>query len=244
METRRTGPAGETIDTPSHRALGSASRVGILTLIRAATDGLTANEVAAHVGLHVSTTRAHLDRLTEAGLLVRARASGGRPGRPAWRYRPAAPDPAPAPYRSLAAALLEHLAGSGPDTRAAAVRVGEDWGRHLARAVPAGPKPGNGSGDTPLDTVIAVLHGLGFAPRHIPDPPDDMTEVHLHTCPFLDLVAGHPDAMCGLHLGVVRGALEQAGGTGAGAALEPFGAPTACVVRIPPESASHRGGRP
>jgi predicted ArsR family transcriptional regulator len=186
------------------------------------------------VGLHVSTTRAHLDRLAEAGLLVRARASGGRPGRPAWRYRPAAADPAPAPYRSLAAALLEHLGGTGPDTRAAAVRVGEDWGRQLARAVPA-PAPRNGKApeDPPVDAVVGVLDGLGFAPRRIPEPVADMTEVHLHTCPFLDLVAGHPDAMCGLHLGVVRGALEQAGGTGAGASLEPFGAPTACVVRIP-----------
>lgn len=235
METRRTGPAGETIDTPSHRALSSASRVGILKLVRTADDGLTANEVAAAVGLHVSTTRAHLDRLTDAGLLVRARSSGGRPGRPAWRYRAAASDPAPAPYRSLAAALLDHLSGSGPDTRAAAVRIGEDWGRQLARAVPAKSAPNGGSSGKPVDTVIGVLNGLGFAPRQVPDPPDGTTEVHLHTCPFLDLVAGHPDAMCGLHLGVVRGALEQAGGTGTGTSLEPFGAPTACVVRIPGE---------
>lgn len=84
-----------------------------------------------------------------------------------------------------------------------------------------------------MEAVIGVLDGLGFAPRQVPEPVAGMTEVHLHVCPFLDLVAGHPDAMCGLHLGVVRGALEQAGGTGAGAALEPFGAPTACVVRIP-----------
>ncbi|HEX2418624.1 MAG TPA: hypothetical protein VHJ83_10975, partial [Micromonosporaceae bacterium] len=150
----------------------------------------------------------------------------------------------PGPYRSLAAALLEHLGGSGPDVRAAAARVGEDWGRRLARALPVATEPGNstphgtgpatGSGDGPMEAVIGVLDGLGFAPRQIPEPVAGMTEVHLHVCPFLDLVAGHPDAMCGLHLGVVRGALEQAGGTGAGATLEPFGAPTACVVRIRP----------
>lgn len=200
-------------------------------------DGLTANEVATQIGLHVSTTRAHLDRLTETGLLVRARASGGRPGRPAWRYRPAAQEPAPAPYRSLAAALLEHLTRAGADTRTAAARVGEDWGRQLAKSVPAGTKP--------VDTVVTVLEGLGFTPRLLPQIPEG-TEVHLHTCPFLDLVSRHPDAMCGLHLGVVRGALAHAGGTAAGAALEPFGAPTACVVRLPnpPTTSGDPASRP
>ncbi|HET9518767.1 MAG TPA: winged helix-turn-helix domain-containing protein, partial [Actinoplanes sp.] len=79
METQRTGPRGETIDTPHHRALGSSSRVNILRLVRAADSGLTAAEVATHTGQHLSTTRAHLDRLTEAGLLVKARSSGGQP---------------------------------------------------------------------------------------------------------------------------------------------------------------------
>ena len=35
METLRPGPSGETIDTPRHRALGSASRTAILRLVRA-----------------------------------------------------------------------------------------------------------------------------------------------------------------------------------------------------------------
>lgn len=230
METLRTGPAGETIDTSRHRALGSANRVAILRLVRAAHSGLTAGEVAESIGLHLSTVRAHLDRLAEAGLLVRARASGGLPGRPTWRYRATAPYPAPAPYRSLAAALLDHLAGAGGDTRAAAARVGEGWGRRLAAASP--------SATDPVGSVVGVLDGLGFAPLLLPRAPvNGGTEVHLHTCPFLELVAGNSDAMCGLHLGVIRGALEQFGAPGEGAVLEPFGAPAACVVRLPASTA-------
>ncbi|WP_165823280.1 helix-turn-helix domain-containing protein, partial [Micromonospora globispora] len=87
VETARTGPTGETIDTPRHRALGTASRVTILKLVRDAEGGMTAAEVAERTGQHLSTTRTHLDRLVEAGLLVKARASGGQAGRPAWRYR-------------------------------------------------------------------------------------------------------------------------------------------------------------
>ncbi|MDY7087566.1 MAG: helix-turn-helix domain-containing protein [Actinomycetota bacterium] len=225
METPRTGPTGETIDTPRHRALGSDSRARILRLVRAAGGGVTAGEVAARTGQHLSTTRAHLDRLTEAGLLVKARASGGQPGRPAWRYRATAADPAPAPYRALAAALLDHVSGDAGDVREAAARAGQDWGRHLAAAVP--------NHQDPVESVVSVLDGLGFSPRRQPPEQTGGTEVHLHTCPFLELVGRNPDAMCGLHLGVVRGILERDGVPAETVVLEPFGAPSSCVVRLP-----------
>ncbi|MFG2053201.1 helix-turn-helix transcriptional regulator [Micromonospora sp. NPDC048930] len=213
------------IDTQRHRALGTASRVSILDIVRASDGGVTIAEVGERTGLHPSTARAHLDRLVDAGLLVKARASGGQPGRPAWRYRIAiAEAPAPAPYRALAAALLDHLSRrTGGDVRAEATRAGQDWGRHLAAATPPG-------GD-PTDVLLGVLRGLGFSPRvHHTDA--GRTEIHLHTCPFLELVNRNPDAICNLHVGVVRGALEHAGAPPAGAVVEPFGAPDACVVRL------------
>ncbi|MEU7171943.1 helix-turn-helix transcriptional regulator [Micromonospora tulbaghiae] len=225
METRRTGPTGDTIDTPLYRALGSNNRVTILRLARKAESGVTAAEVAARTGQHLSTTRAHLDRLTEAALLVKARASGGQPGRPAWRYRVTAANPAPAPYRALAAALLEHLSGGGSDVREAAAQVGQGWGRQLAAASPAH--------DDPVDSVITVSDGLGFRPRRQPPDTADGAQVNLYTCPFLKLVGQNPDAMCGLHLGVVRGILKRAGTSHESVMLEPFGAPAACVVRLP-----------
>ncbi|WP_433531634.1 helix-turn-helix transcriptional regulator [Micromonospora sp. CA-263727] len=227
METPRIGPSGETIDTPRHRALGSASRVAILRLVRAAEGGVTAAEVAARTGQHLSTTRTHLDRLTEAGLLVKARASGGLPGRPAWRYRAAAADPAPATYRALAAALLRHLSRLGRgDVKATAAQAGQEWGRQLAAAAPRS--------EDPVDTVLTVLDGLGFSPQRQPTENGDAgAELHLRTCPFLELVGQNPDAMCGLHLGVVRGVLQHDGVPDASVVLEPFGAPAACVVRLP-----------
>lgn len=267
----RTGPSGETIDTPRHRALGSTSRVAILRLVRAADAGMTAADVAERTGLHLSTTRAHLDRLVEAGLLIKARASGGQPGRPAWRYRVAAPEPAPAPYRALAAALLDQLATIGGGVPAA-VRAGERWGHRLAgevrahrpaTAVPAGARPttvvtaggsagsittGGGPAD-PVGSVLAVLTSLGFDPRR-PTGTDGTdradgsgdTEVHLHTCPFLELVGQRPDVMCHLHAGMIRGVLHAAGAAHGDAILEPFAAPTACVVRLRLSATSTIGG--
>ncbi|MEU7873712.1 helix-turn-helix domain-containing protein [Dactylosporangium sp. NPDC049140] len=212
METPWKGPSGETIDTPRHRALGSASRVSILRRVREAAGGLTAGEVAAGTGQHLNTTRAHLERLVEAGLLVKARDGGGQPGRPAWRYRAAAADPAPGPYRALAAALLEHLPRDA-EGRSRAGEVGRDWGRQLSAAGPASADPVAG--------LVTVLDRLGFGPRR------HAGEIHLYTCPFLELVGPQPDAMCGLHAGVIRGVLGEE------AVLEPFGAPRACVVRLP-----------
>jgi predicted ArsR family transcriptional regulator len=206
--------------------------VAILRLVRAATAGpdagagLTGFEIAEATGLHPSTVRAHVEHLVRAGLLVRARASGGAPGRPAWRYRAAAAEPAPAPYRALAAALLARLAPG------AATKAGEAWGGGLAAAAPA-LRP-------PVETVVDVLGQLGFDPR-VRDVSDGdgagaAVEVHLHTCPFLDLVGPQPDAMCALHAGMIRGVLHAAGAPAGQASLEPFAAPTACVarLRVPP----------
>lgn len=201
----------------------------MLQLVRSCDSGLTAGEVAARTGLHLSTARDHLERLTSAGLLVRHRyRQAGRPGRPAWRYRAAAADPAPAPYRDLAAALLEQVGG----TPAALERAGRTWGRRLAGQAPAG---------TPVQVLRRVLDRLGFAPRPAPGGVGDL---HLRACPFLDLVARQPEAMCGLHQGVIRGVLGGRDGAGA-AALVPFGAPDACVVRLPGPAAADpvAGGR-
>ena len=225
METRRTGPSGETIDTPRHRALGSASRVAILRLVQGADAGLTTGDVAERTGLHFSTVRAHLERLVEAGLLIKARASDGGPGRPAWRYRAAAPEPAPAPYRTLAAALLEHLATAGGGVPAAA-KAGQAWGRRLAADV---PDPAS-----PVDATVTVLNDLGFDPyvHRAGDAETPAVEVHLRTCPFLELVGQHPDVMCALHAGVIRGVIRTAGAPDGDAVLEPFAAPNACVARL------------
>ena len=56
--------------------------------------------------------------------------------------------------------------------------------------------------------------------------------VRLTSCPFLSLAEAHPDVVCGVHLGVIGGALGALGASGADTDLEPFAAPGACLVRV------------
>lgn len=222
----------------------------MLSLVRRAADGLTAAQVAQVTGLHPSTVRTHLDQLTESGLLIRHRQSDGSPGRPAWRYRvvpgpdtdAAAGSGAGRPYQALAAALVAHLARDEQDPHAAGVRAGRDWGRALG--APA-------AGTPPVDGLVQVLDRLGFTPQVVRRPDRDSAVVHLTSCPFLELAEANPDVVCGVHLGVIGGALGAMGASAADSELQPFAVPGACVVRVgargaalPPQAAADLSAGP
>jgi predicted ArsR family transcriptional regulator len=240
MKESRPVPPGDVPDTTRHRALSAVSRVRMLDLLRRAGSGLTAAEVVEATGLHPSTVRAHLDQLAESGLARRHRQGDGTPGRPAWRYEAVAgaeADTAPAdgPYRALAAALIGHLARDEADPHAAGVRAGRDWGRSLAASLDRG---------APADGLVQVLDRLGFSPQVVERSMAGTTVLHLRTCPFLDLALADPDVVCGVHQGVIGGALGALGASAAGAELQPFAAPGACVVRVRANSGRPSRRRP
>jgi predicted ArsR family transcriptional regulator len=205
----------------------------MLDLVRRAETGLTAAQVVQATGLHASTVRAHLDQLTESGLLTRTRHGDGSPGRPAWRYQAVpVPDSEPEaradrPYRDLAGALIGHLARDADDPHTAGVRAGRDWGRALA-----GPIAASARRTAPVDGLVLVLDQLGFTPQVVDRPDRDAAVVHLRSCPFLDLALANPDVVCGVHQGVIGGALGALGASVVDTDLEPFAVPGACVVRI------------
>nr|WP_240942698.1 helix-turn-helix domain-containing protein [Planosporangium thailandense] len=243
VSTPRHGPFSGPPDTSRHRALAAASRVRMLHLVRRSESGLTAAEVADATGLHPSTVRAHLDQLVDSGLLVRRRQSDGSPGRPAWHYHPAprtedGNEPAAGAglaYRGLAAALIGHLARVEDDPHTAGIRAGRDWGRALA--APLGRA-------APVDGLVRVLDGLGFTPAVAQRDDSDSAVLHLHTCPFLELAETNPDVVCGVHLGVIGGALGALGASTSDTDLEPFAAPGACVVRVRAGTPAPRDERP
>lgn len=204
--------------------------------------GSTVLDLAAATGLHPNTVREHLDALARSGLVQRfRRSSDGGPrgrGRPAWLYADPTKDrrPVGAEYADLAATLADQLARTSPDPPAAAEQAGRRWGAKLVRdrAEPTGSAPA--APDSPADDpdqdarqrVVGLLRNLHFDA----EPTPDARRVRLRCCPLLEAARSFPEIVCGVHLGLVRGALAELPGGTSATDLVPFAEPGACVLHL------------
>jgi predicted ArsR family transcriptional regulator len=172
-------------------------------------------ELAQRLGLHRNGVRIHLERMREAGLLVREQERQGR-GRPrdAWSIAPDA-DPGgdpPSGYVTLGRWLTQIVAG-GRTSQRAIESTGREIGRTLA-------PDGGGSAE---DRMHAVFVALGFQPQRRPQPQGGLTYC-LGNCPYRDAASESQAVVCTLHRGITRGLLD---------ALEPATELTGFVPRDP-----------
>ena len=211
------------------RLLTGLTRARLLARLRGTGGSRSVYELAGELGLHPNSVREQLDRLVESGLVRRAPSPPARRGRPALRYR-AAPDvDEAASYRSLARVLADALARV-PDTDARTVAAGERWGRTAIRGSSEGPiAPGTAAAE-PTERLLALLDAGGFAP----EPRAAGEPIRLRRCPFGPLAADQPSVVCGVHLGLMRGALEELGAPFDAVRLEPFVEPDLCVAHLAP----------
>ena len=68
--------------------------------------------------------------------------------------------------------------------------------------------------------------------RHGFEPHVDGLHVTMRRCPFADLARESPAVVCGLHRGLVEGALAESGSTLTLGDLEVFPQPGVCVLRL------------
>ncbi len=193
--------------------------------MRRAARPLRVQELAEAVGLGPNTVRQHLDQLVEARLVEREPGDPRGRGRPAYRYvaLPAPDDEDPAPYRALAGVLAGQLARR-PDGDLGAQAAGERWGRRMAlEAADRAP------GSSWRDGLVEILGEAGFAPEA---PADEDDPILLRHCPFGTLAHDHREVVCGVHLGLIRGALHELGAPFGAANLEPHAEPDLCLVRL------------
>lgn len=207
----------------------SRPRLAVLERLRLHGRPATSSELAAELGAHPNTVREHLDALVDQGLVIRERGPARGRGRPAWRYAAAEgePDPRVRDYAGLATALAGHLERVSPDPAADGLEVGREWGRELATGSSADSAAGGSTGRA-RHRVVGLLRELGF------DPQADAraTTVALRRCPLLDAARRHPQVVCQVHLGIVRGALEVYRGDPEPTALLPFAEPGACRLHL------------
>jgi predicted ArsR family transcriptional regulator len=186
--------------------------------------------------LHVNTLRGHLEALESQHRVHRMRAAPSGRGRPAWLYEATEPADrgAPSEYAALASSLAAAIHRTSSDPRADGIEAGTEWGHALARTKQEEAAPGAVEA---RQRVVALLTDLGFAP----EPLSRATAVRLTRCPLLDAARSHPDVVCGVHLGIVRGALKEWGASLGEVELLPFSEPGACRLLMPPTRSSARG---
>jgi predicted ArsR family transcriptional regulator len=196
--------------------------------------GLDAAALAERLGLHLNTVRTHLNVLEDAELVEAVVEERARPGRPRLLYRAVAAAPVPAlaredaGYRFLASVLASFLGATNDDPAAAAERAGHAWGGFVVDE----PRPF--SDLDPAEGVrrlVTMLEEYGFDP-HLDDGDPDGPHLLLRRCPFLDVAREHQEVVCSIHLGLMRGALEQLGVDVHARDLIPWAEPDVCVSHL------------
>lgn len=184
-----------------------------------ATDAMSVDQLADALQVHANTVRSHLETLLSSGLVRRRpRRSGGR-GRPQWLYSAVR---ASKDGQLLVKLLADHITQNHDDAFAK--------GREIARNQSMIDEVVFSGDAAPEVSLVEGMSELGFSPE-IVAATAEQTEVHLRTCPVLDLVQSNRDVICGLHAGLVDRAWEDLGGDGA-AEVEPFAGPGFCRVVI------------
>jgi predicted ArsR family transcriptional regulator len=201
---------------------------------------MTAAELGALVGLHVTTVRFHLDQMVAAGIVesaVRREGGAGRP-RKVYSLAPGSLDDVDAraevDHLRLLSGLLAQTLTEGVSGHA--VTPAEAGRRWALEHVPA--EPGARPADTPgrwlgkLAQMIDVLQEWGYTPELRTTEGGRAAEVTLEHCPFLDLARANPAVVCGIHRGLIAGSLSQLGETATKVSLEPFVDDTTCLAHV------------
>ena len=199
--------------------------------------GLTASELAAKLGLHVTTIRFHLDRLVAGGLVSSVLRAGqvGRP-RKVYRFRPrtTAATGSGQAYRALAELLAESWGSGGAAESVSPEQAGERWVlRHAdllqGDVLPAGT-PGAWIGK--VGRTVDLLSRWGYTPELRTSDDGRTAELTLLDCPFLPLAETNTDVVCGVHRGLLRGAMKAVGEPDTEVSLHPFVGPGRCLATL------------
>lgn len=201
------------MSTPSvgYSAISSYSRVEILHLIQVE-PRRTVAALAGATALHPNTVREHLERLLEAGHIVRETERRTTRGRPRVLFSAATGE------------------ASSPVARRKA-RAAAERGDIMRRVMPwTGASVSDlGTESThQLDAIVDHLSESGF------DPLIDEREltINLTPCPHATAQSGHRDTLCSVHLGIMQGVLTAARGPLAVEGMRPSCDPTQCIVQL------------
>ncbi len=223
-----TDTALDTSDARIHRALASPARARLLELLEQRTHDVA--ELADHLDLHVNTVRGHLKVLEDARLIRSSPEQRHGPGRPRLTYtavEPSTPRTDPG-YRLLAEMFVGFVGRELDEPERRARQLGSAWGRYL---VDTPPPSADIDSDAAIQQVVELLGRLGFDPS-LQTEADGRVCVRLRRCPFLEVAREHPDVVCSVHLGLMRGAFEGLGADVEVSDLIPFSDAASCIGHL------------
>lgn len=219
--------AADLTDPATDDGLGPR-RAEVLGRLRVADEPLSVQQVAEVTGIHVSTARFHLDGLVSEGLAERWVEIRETPGRPRMLYVASAVVSNSRSYRLLAE-MLTGLVASLDGAGAVAQEAGRAWGRHLVDRPAPSARAGS---DEALLELDRLLSSLGFQPQSSSPDVDGRVEIRLGNCPFREVAVQHREVVCGLHLGVMQGALKEWRVPVTARSLKPFVTPNLCIAHL------------
>lgn len=200
-------------EPPSAEPLSAEPRAAVLTILRAASEPLSAAEVARQLGIHVTTARFHLRKLIDAGKTSSVTLRNDSVGRPRIGYvaiTEIATD-------SLLTALFEQLGNNNDERERAAARAGRKWAAalDLPHIQDSSHRSDEITIPDPLTVTIEALHGLGFKVSGTMSA-FGVHEIAMCSCPLRQVGTTHPEVARGIARGAIEFALGAASPTLAG----------------------------
>ena len=214
------------------RVLACNSRMRIMRLLQERQGPVPVEDVAVGVGLHVNTTREHLDRLVASGFVVRQPEHRTTRGRPRMLYR-SVDSAASATVDSRARGHLVRLLLDGygrpmESPVAEAELAGMEWAAELGCPGTVSVDNSDADAEEQISALMRHLEELGFDP----ELDRDSMQMSLSHCPFADVPSDRKNVVCASHLGLARGVLTRHQGPLVVDALEPRGTGDHCVLRL------------
>lgn len=241
MVKRVSGQAADAVDAGAALLASPVRRAIVESLERyqadacgeepASVGGRTAAQLAEELGLHVTTVRFHLDQLELAGLVLSHFTTVFGVGRPRKVYA-LAPSSAEPDHTASHLRLLAGLLSASFTSDLTPEQAGERWVREHVELPTSAPAATPGAWLTKLGMLIDVLQRWGYTPNLTTTDGGRACRIDLVDCPFMDLARANPEVVCGIHRGLVKGAMEQLGERQVEVSLQPFVGPSLCHAHV------------
>lgn len=195
----------------SHPTMSSVIKDAIVELLGSRICGCTAREIAAAVGLHVTTTRVHLNALADSGAVLYRDERVGV-GRPLRRYFPSPQIVQVAELKQsyhLLAEVLDETLRADVDSNTLE-RIIQAWAERSIDRRLLGVPSGSIAWREQTEALMNLLRVWGYQPE-LEEHGEGRLRLALGRCPLFREDAQAQSAVCAAHLGMVRGAMGVLG---------------------------------